>query len=122
MDAAVTLASRTADATWHTVSAGEVLKRLHTTTQSGLDDTEIASRLAKYGPNRLPSARRQSPLARFLQQFNNVLVYVLLGAGFIKLMMSLWLDASIIFGVVVLNGLLGFVQEGKAERSLEFDP
>ena len=56
---------------------------------------------------------------RFLEQFNNVLVYVLLAAGFIKLMMGLWLDASIILAVVVINGLLGFLQEGRAEKSLD---
>jgi magnesium-transporting ATPase (P-type) len=47
------------------------------------------------------------------------LVYVLLGAGFIKLMLDLWVDASIIFGVVILNSLLGFIQEGKAEKALD---
>src|SRR5262249_50664518 len=56
---------------------------------------------------------------RFLAQFNNILVYVLLGAGFIKLMLSLWVDAAIIFAVVVLNALLGFIQEGKAEKALD---
>ena len=56
---------------------------------------------------------------RFLAQFNNVLVYVLLAAGFTKLMLNLWVDAAIIFGVVVLNGLLGFIQEGKAEKALD---
>ena len=56
---------------------------------------------------------------RFLSQFNNVLVYVLLGAGFTKLMLNLWVDAAIIFGVVILNALLGFFQEGKAEKALE---
>ena len=56
---------------------------------------------------------------RFLAQFNNVLVYVLLTAGFIKLMLSLWLDASIIFAVVILNSLLGFLQEGRAEKALD---
>jgi magnesium-transporting ATPase (P-type) len=56
---------------------------------------------------------------RFLSQFNNILVYVLLGAGFTKLMLNLWVDASIIFGVVILNALLGFIQEGKAEKALE---
>jgi P-type E1-E2 ATPase len=56
---------------------------------------------------------------RFLTQFNNILVYVLLGAGFTKLMLNLWIDAAIIFGVVVLNALLGFIQEGKAEKALE---
>jgi len=56
---------------------------------------------------------------RFLSQFNNILVYVLLGAGFIKLMLSLWVDAAIIFGVVILNSLLGFIQEGRAEKALD---
>ena len=55
---------------------------------------------------------------RFLAQFNNILVHVLLTAGFIKLMLSLWLDASIIFAVVILNSLLGFLQEGRAEKAL----
>jgi P-type E1-E2 ATPase len=67
----------------------------------------------------LPTARKQGPFMRFLHQFNNVLVYVLLAAGFIKLMMNLWLDASIILGVVIINGLLGFLQEGRAEKSLD---
>ena len=56
---------------------------------------------------------------RFLAQFNNILVYVLLAAGFTKLMLSLWVDAAIIFAVVVLNGLLGFIQEGRAEKALD---
>src|SRR5262245_43214132 len=56
---------------------------------------------------------------RFVSQFNNILVFVLLAAGFIKLMLNLWVDAAIIFGVVILNALLGFVQEGKAEKALD---
>src|ERR1700751_5429420 len=56
---------------------------------------------------------------RFLSQFNNILVYVLLGAGFTKLMLNLWVDAAIIFGVVILNAILGFIEEGKAEKALE---
>ena len=56
---------------------------------------------------------------RFVAQFNNILVYVLLGAGFTKMTLGLWSDAAIILGVVILNGLLGFIQEGKAEKALE---
>src|SRR5262249_7207735 len=77
------------------------------------------ARLQKYGPNRLPESRKRRPFTRFFGQFNNILVYVLLAAGFTKLMLSLWIDAGIIFAVVVLNGLLGFVQEGKAEKALD---
>ena len=50
---------------------------------------------------------------------NNILVYVLLGAGFVKLMVGLWLDAAVILGVVIINALLGFFQEGKAEKALD---
>ena len=56
---------------------------------------------------------------RFFAQLNNVLVYVLLGAGFVKLMVGLWLDAAVILGVVIINALLGFIQEGKAEKALD---
>jgi magnesium-transporting ATPase (P-type) len=80
------------------------VQRLGSSVTAGLDDAEASRRLAKHGPNRLPTARKRSPLMRFLLQFNNILVYVLLAAGFIKLMMGLWIDASIILGVVVING------------------
>src|SRR5208283_4749584 len=63
--------------------------------------------------------KKKGPLMRFLAQFNNILIYVLLTAGFVKLMLSLWLDASIIFAVVILNSALGFVQEGRAEKALD---
>ena len=94
---------------WHALTADEAVERLKSSVTAGLDDAEIARRQAEYGLNLLPTARKRGPLMRFLQQFNNVLVYVLLVAGFIKLMMGLWLDASIILAVVVINGLLGFI-------------
>jgi magnesium-transporting ATPase (P-type) len=94
-----------ADSTpWHSMAAEGVEQRLGAVT---------------YGVNRLPEGRKRGPLMRFLSQFNNVLIYVLLAAGFVKLMLSLWLDASIIFAVVVLNCLLGFIQEGRAEKALD---
>jgi magnesium-transporting ATPase (P-type) len=104
---------------WHSLSANEVIKRLDSDPRSGLDSEEISRRLEKYGRNKLPEGRKQGPLMRFLKQFDNILVYVLLGAGFIKFMVGLWLDAAIILAVVVINALLGFVQEGKAERALD---
>src|SRR5436189_6422966 len=105
--------------TWHAISADEVVKQLATNGEKGLDAAEASTRLRKYGPNRLPEGKKRGPFMRFLSQFNNILVYVLLGAGFTKLMLNLWVDAAIIFGVVILNALLGFFQEGKAEKALE---
>jgi magnesium-transporting ATPase (P-type) len=104
---------------WHALAADDVVRRLHTSTEKGLDAAEIVQRRTKYGPNRLPEGHRQGPLLRFLLQFHNVLVYILLAAAFVKLMLSLWLDAAIILGVVVINALLGFIQEGRAEKALE---
>lgn len=109
----------TVDVPWHAVAADEVMKKLATSTQKGLDAAEASSRLQKYGPNRLPEGKKRGPLTRFISQFNNILVYVLLGAGFIKLMLNLWVDGVIILSVVILNGLLGFIQEGKAEKALD---
>jgi len=104
---------------WHSLAAKEAVDQLKSSVAAGLDDAEAARRQAQYGLNLLPTARKRGPLMRFLMQFKNVLVYVLIAAGFIKAMMGLWLDASIILGVVVINGLLGFIQEGRAEKSLD---
>ena len=104
---------------WHALAVDEVLKRLTTSTENGLAVGEASTRLQKYGPNRLPAGKKRGALMRFISQFNNILVYVLLGAGFTKMMLGLWIDASIILGVVILNALLGFIQEGKAEKALD---
>ncbi|MCC3245066.1 HAD-IC family P-type ATPase [Methylocystis sp. WRRC1] len=104
---------------WHALEFQEALSRLDSDPSRGLSSEEAVRRLGEYGPNRLPEGAKRGPLMRFLHQFDNILVYVLLAAGFIKLMLGLWLDASIITGVVVINALLGFLQEGKAEKALE---
>ena len=103
--------------TWHALGVGEVLKRLGTSIDKGLGASEAQNRLQEYGANRLPVGKKRGPLVRFFSQLNNILVYVLLGAGFTKMMLGVWLDAWIILGVVLLNALLGFIQEGKAEKS-----
>ena len=104
---------------WHAMPVDAVVKQLSTDVQKGLDPGEASSRLAQYGPNRLPEGKQRGAFTRLLSQFNNILVYVLLGAGFAKLMMGLWIDAAIILSVVIINGLLGFIQEGRAEKALD---
>jgi magnesium-transporting ATPase (P-type) len=104
---------------WHAVPADQVIGRLKTDPAKGLDAGEASRRISQYGPNRLPEGKKRGPLIRFLAQLNNVLVFVLLGAGFVKLMVGLWLDAAVILGVVIINALLGFFQEGKAEKALD---
>ena len=109
-------------ASWHAMSGPEALRRLGANGDKGLDAAEASARLQNYGPNRLPEGKKRGPLMRFLAQFNNILVYVLLAAGFTKLMLSLWVDAAIIFAVVVLNGLLGFHPGRESRESPGFDP
>lgn len=104
---------------WHAMSQAEVARQLAINVKEGLNLSEASARLQKYGPNRLPEGRKRGPFARFFSHFNNTLMYVLLAAGFVKLMMSLWIDAGIIFAVVLVNALLGFIQEGKAEKALD---
>ncbi len=119
MNSATSFQPGGAASAWHALPSDEVVRRLNSNAQSGLAAAEIARRFEQYGPNRLPEAARQRPFTRFLLQFNNILVYVLLAAAFTKLMLGLWLDASVILGVVVINSLLGFIQEGKAEKALD---
>ena len=86
MNSQVTTESQSDFTPWHAVAADEVIRRLDTNVQSGLSAANVQQRLEKYGHNRLPEGRKQGPFKRFLLQFNNILVYVLLGAGFVKLM------------------------------------
>src|SRR5262252_2087458 len=101
------------------MSQAEAVERLVSNPAKGLNLSEASDRLRKYGLNRLPEGKKRGPFTRFWAQFNNILVYVLLAAGFTKLMLGLWIDAGIIFAVVVLNALLGFIQEGKAKKALD---
>ena len=104
---------------WHAITASQAIGLLDSNTRSGLAAGDVSHRLERFGPNRLPEGSKKGPLKRFLLQFKNVLIYVLLAAGFVKLMVGLWLDAAIILAVVVINALLGFLQEGKAEKALD---
>ena len=102
---------------WHTENAKTVLELLDTNL-SGLSGEEAGNRLAKHGPNRLPETRVRGPLVRFFYQFHNVLIYVLIAASAVTAMLGHWVDASVILGVVLINAVIGFVQEGKAENAL----
>ncbi len=103
---------------WHTLEALSVLEGLHSGTE-GLEEEEANRRLAEHGPNRIPPPKRRPPLMRLLAQFHNVLIYVLLGAGLVTALLEHLVDAGVIIGVVVINGLIGFIQEGKAEKAID---
>lgn len=102
---------------WHALPGAAALARLDATAE-GLTGAEAAARLARHGPNRLPEPPRRGALARFLDQFRNLLIYVLLGAAAISALLGHMLDAAVILAVVLLNGIVGFIQEGRAEAAL----
>ena len=115
MDTATPPASRQ---DWHAHPAADALA-FFASTSKGLADDEAARRLAVYGPNRLRPPRKRSALVRLLRQFHNVLIYVLLGAAVITAGLGHWVDTGVILGVVVINAIIGFIQEGKAEEALD---
>jgi magnesium-transporting ATPase (P-type) len=102
---------------WHALpaaAAGAVLN----TGPDGLDQPEALRRAARFGPNRLTPPKRRGPLARLALQFHSVLIYVLLGASLATALLGEWVDTGVILGVVLINALIGFVQEGRAEQAL----
>ena len=103
---------------WHAHEAGAAFVALRSDA-AGLDEAEAAARLADFGPNRLPVARRRSGLMRFVTQFNNLLIYVLAAAAVVSALLGHAVDAAVIIGVVLVNAAIGFVQEGRAEHALE---
>jgi magnesium-transporting ATPase (P-type) len=103
---------------WHAVSADVAIGALASTAE-GLTTSEACRRLQAHGHNRLPEPSRPSALRRLLLQFHNILIYVLLGAAVVTSVLGHVVDTAVILAVVVANALIGFMQEGKAERAME---
>jgi magnesium-transporting ATPase (P-type) len=100
------------------LDSDDALKKL-VTSPDGLTPAEAGNRLEAYGKNRLTPATKRGPWKRFLCQFHNVLIYVLLAAAVVTAGLEHWIDTGVIIAVVVVNALIGFIQEGKAEKALE---
>ncbi|MBA2653756.1 MAG: cation-transporting P-type ATPase [Gammaproteobacteria bacterium] len=103
---------------WHAITVEETLKRLDTTLL-GLSWHQALARLKKYGPNKIPIEKKRTFGHRIFDQFNNILIYILLSAAVITALLQHWIDTSVILSVVVINAIIGLIQEGKAEKALE---
>src|SRR5690606_23327410 len=99
-------------ASWH-ASPPEVVGQQLASDSSGLSSEEAARRLERYGPNRL------APPRRFALQFHNLLIYVMLAAALITAVLGHWLDTAVLLAAVLINGIIGFIQEGRAESALD---
>jgi magnesium-transporting ATPase (P-type) len=103
---------------WHQQSPEAVLTALNAS-HHGLSQGEAGSRLQTHGRNRLPEAPRPSAWLRFALQFHNILIYVLLGAAVVTALLGHWIDTGVILAVVIVNAIIGMVQEGKAEQAMD---
>ena len=104
---------------WHGLDQAEVIRLLDTSAEAGLTAAEAARRLREFGPNRITPRKKVNVIRRFLREFHDPLVYILLIASVITLWLGEYVDASVIFGVVIINAWVGFLQEAKSENAIE---
>jgi calcium-translocating P-type ATPase len=102
---------------FHNLPPADCLHALQSS-PDGLTDAEAARRLVEHGRNQFPEAPSLGPMRRFLAQFHNVLIYVLLAAAAVTGALQHWVDTGVILAVVLANAIIGFVQEGKAEAAM----
>jgi Ca2+-transporting ATPase len=103
---------------WHQLPAEEVLERLGGNVDKGFDQSEIEALRVTFGPNAITARKGKGPLKRFLLQFHQPLIYILIASGIITAILREWVDSGVIFGVVLVNAVIGFIQEAKAVNAL----
>lgn len=106
------------DKLWHSLSIEQALQTLGSA-RAGLNDDTARDRLSQYGPNELAGKKKTSPVVVFLKQFLSPLIYVLLVAVVISVVVGHFIDAGVIMGVLILNAVIGFIQESRAEKAME---
>jgi cation-transporting ATPase F len=102
----------------HSLTAAAALERMAADADLGLSEAEAAARRVRFGPNTLPVRPGKPAWRRFLAQFHQALIYILLASGMVTAALGEWVDSSVIFGVVLINAVVGYIQEAKAEDAL----
>jgi magnesium-transporting ATPase (P-type) len=103
---------------WHALSPEEVLTAL-ATREDGLGEEEVAGRFREYGPNEFARKGGDGPWRIFWRQVNNPIGWLLIGAGFLSVALGKYTDASVVFGAVIINSIIGFIQEYRAGKAIE---
>ena len=106
------------DKEWHHLPADKITYLLASNLKRGIDPEEVSQRLNRFGHNALTAKQGKSEWMRFLLQFHQPLIYILIAAGVITAALQEWVDSGVIFGVVLVNAIIGFIQESKAEKAL----
>ena len=104
---------------WHSLTTGEIIELFESDSTDGLSPLSIKHREEFFGKNILKEKKRDSKLKKFFMQFHNALIYILLGASVVTGFLQEWIDSGVIFCVVIINVIIGFVQELKAEEAIE---
>ena len=110
---------------WQTLKKQEVLRNLGTNDKTGLTEENVKSKQEKFGKNKLDDKKKESLFIRFLKQFNDFMIIILIIASIISAMVSKmqgendYIDSIIIIAIVILNAIMGVIQEAKAEKSIE---
>ena len=103
---------------WHHLPITEIVDLLEANQERGLDQFAVRHRLETFGPNAITAQKGQGPLIRFLLQFHQPLIYILIVSGLVTGFLGEWVDSGVIFGVVLMNAVVGFIQEAKAVDAL----
>ncbi|HOX06087.1 MAG TPA: cation-transporting P-type ATPase [Planctomycetota bacterium] len=106
------------DKPWHALAAAAAVEAHGADPERGLSAEEVRRRLERHGPNLLTPRQGRGPLVRFLLQFHQPLVYILLAAALVTALLREWVDCSVILGVVLVNSAVGFLQESRARNAL----
>jgi len=108
-----------ADLLWHSLKNEEVIEKTGTSVKDGLDLSEVVLRRERYGANAITQKKGTSPLMLFIQQFRQPLIYILIVAAIVTAALQEWVDSGVILGVVLVNAVVGFIQESKALKAIE---
>lgn len=103
---------------WWQLDIKDIIKIQETDLQNGLSSQEAKRRFSEFGPNQLKEKKGPSALSLFLEQFHDLIVWILIGAAFVSGFLKEWVDASAIVGIVIINAILGFIQKYRAEKAL----
>ena len=104
---------------WHALEGNELLLQRAKSSMAGLTDDEVAARRQKYGPNKMTQGAKRTLLGRIWDQINNILIWILIISAIIEAIFQSWADLILIVAVIVINVMIGLIQEGKAEKAAE---
>ncbi|MHA1211549.1 MAG: HAD-IC family P-type ATPase [Candidatus Heimdallarchaeota archaeon] len=107
------------DIAYHAMDTGEVLAEIDADPLRGLSEKEVTFRIEKHGLNVLVEKRKKHPIVLFIEQFIDPLIGLLFAAAIVSMIFEDYIDAIVIFAIVIINGIIGFVQEYQAEKSID---